>query len=190
MRWSIGIAVLGLATVGLVASASAQDTLVWSPIDCAQSKIIGPTKLKCESTQEYHGGNALNAHAGPEGSFQHWRMYGTIDKVWFCYFLKEATATGSSILPVTLDKAVRDNCPQGRHATKYSEVAAIGGGDYARFTNTDGYACIVTRKVGAATKLGNKWYLLALKCVRNSPPLPDSDAAALLAAANAPNAGF
>jgi len=174
--------------VGGASQAVAQEAPKWTDIDCAQSKIVGPTGLRCRATQEYSGGNALNAKAGPGGTFRHWAEIGTVNGSKLYYFLKEATSTRSSILPISLEQTVKDFGGSG--ATNFSTASPTSGGDYLRFVNRSGENCIAVRKVGPSSANGNKWYLMAIKCAPKAQTIPDTEPALFLATANAPNAGY
>ena len=60
----------------------------------------------------------------------------------------------------------------------------MGDGDFARFTGANDDVCVATRKFGPTRSNGNKWYLLATKCVPKGKTISDADIAALMAAAN------
>lgn len=176
--------------------ACAQETSKWSDIDCATSKIQGPTGLRCRATQEYSGGtisdDKIKAKGiGAGGTFRHWAKFGTVNGVKYAYFLKEATSTGSQILSTYLEPAVKDFSAYGRGATGFSAPKPIAGGDFLTFLDRDGESCIATRKLGkVAGSSGNRWYLLATECVPKGKTLTDADAAFLMASADAPTAGY
>src|SRR5260370_5610483 len=56
--------VLLLALAGfkaIAADANAQQTNVWSDIDCGQSKLVVPAGMKCHASPEFSGGTAAAA---------------------------------------------------------------------------------------------------------------------------------
>jgi hypothetical protein len=192
---SIWLVVLTVSAL-LPVSALAQETVKWADIDCAQSKIQGPTGLRCRATQEYSGGTISEAKIntkgiGAGGTFRHWNKVGSINGVKFFYFLKEATSIGSLILSTRFELTVKEMIYYGQGATDFSAPSPIAGGDFLRFVDHDGENCMATRKIGAvAGNAGNRWYLIATQCVRKGRTIPDTDAAALLASADAPTAGY
>jgi len=181
--------------VGLASSALGQETPKWSDIDCAQSKIEGPTGLRCRATQEYSGGTfsegkVASKALGAGGTSRNWSKFGTVNGMKLFYFLKEATSSGSNIFPEGLEPSVKEFSPQGRGSTGFSSTMPIAGGDFLRFTDQGGENCIAVRKLGPSTRSGNKWYLLATECARKEKTLSDADVASLLASADAPKAGY
>jgi hypothetical protein len=192
----VSIWLVVLTVSALPVSALAQDTVKWADIDCAQSKIQGPTGLRCHLTQEYSGGTIsdakiINKGIGAGGTFRHWTKTGSLNGVKYFYFLKEATSTGAMILSTRFELTVKEMIFYGRGATDFSAPSQIAGGDFLTFVDRDGENCMATRKVGAvAGNTGNRWYLIATKCVKKGRTIPDTDAPALLASADAPTAGY
>jgi len=187
--------ILSLIFFAVAAAANAQETPKWSDMDCSQSKIEGgPAGLKCRATQEYSGGSSsagkVGGNPGVIGTFRHWSKFRTIDGVKYFYFLKEATTTGSNILPMALQQALKDYAPAAKGARDFTEVAPISGGEYLRFADLEGEKCIATRKMGTTAGPGNRWYLMGTKCVPSGRTISDADVISFLASVNAPRAGF
>jgi hypothetical protein len=190
------LCLIALASTALSVGARAQDVTKWSDIDCATSKIQGPSGMRCRATQEYSGGaisdEKIKSKAiGASGKTRHWAKFGTVNGMKYAYFLKEATSAGSQIFSTYLEPVVKAFSMYGEGATGFSAPTAIPGGDFVTFTDRYGQSCIATHKLGAvAGTSGNRWYLLATECAPKGKALTDADAPALMASADAPTAGY
>jgi hypothetical protein len=171
-----------MMSIAMASVAMAQETPKWSDVDCAKSHIVGPIGLKCRATQVYSGGNKMSSSAA--GTFQHFSMTGTVNGAKLFFFSKEGVDPNSSIIAVSMENAVRDFAPGGKSATNFAGAAPTGGGDYSRFTGANDDVCVATRKVGPPRGNGNRWYLLATKCVPKGQTISDADIASMMAAAN------
>jgi hypothetical protein len=181
--------------VGLASNALGQETPVWSDIDCAESKIEGPAGLRCRVTQEYAGGSAREGKIalkgnGAGGTSRHWAKSGTVNGTRYSYFLKEATSVGTNVAPISLEATVKQFGVQGQRSSDFSKPTPIAGGDFLTYTDRNGENCIAVRKLGASTKYGNTWYLMATQCGPKGKKLSEADGVSLLASANAPRAGY
>jgi hypothetical protein len=172
--------VLLLALAGfkaIAADANAQQTNVWSDIDCGQSKLVVPAGLKCQETQEFSGGTGT-ASAGAGGMFRRWSAFGTVNNVKLYYFLHEAIGTGSNVTATeTLEERVRQ---VGQKTDKnFTPTSPMAGGDYVRYESAAGQPCVGIRKYGPSTSIGfnGSWWALAV--FRKARPSPIRTSAAL-----------
>jgi hypothetical protein len=85
------------AFVDLSAPVFAQQTHVWSDVDCTQSKIVVPAGFKCRATQEYYGGQGT-AFSGAGGMFREWTASATLNNVRLFYLLHEGIAGRSNVV--------------------------------------------------------------------------------------------
>jgi hypothetical protein len=160
-----GLASIALAIALACGAASAQETHVWSDIDCSQSRLKAESGLKCRATQEYAGGTAARASSGAGGTFRRWTVYGELRGVKFYYFMGEATAIRSNWRDSgTLKELLQSLSPQGKGARDVSELKQAGGADYVRFTSSSGLACVAIHKSGPSQSGGYKWQLTATRC--------------------------
>jgi hypothetical protein len=174
------LALAGFAAIA--AGASAQDTHVWSDIDCGQSKLVVPAGLKCRATQEYSGGTGT-ASAGAGGMFRRWSAFGTVNNVRIYYFLHEAIGTGSNVTATeTLEERVKQ---LGQKADKnFSPTSPMAGGDYVRYEGPTGQPCVGIRKYGPSTSIGFKWILVGTRCVQKGQTISDQDISSFIATAD------
>jgi hypothetical protein len=56
----------------------AQETPIWTDMDCAQSKIVAPAGLKCRATQEFTRSDSPISGANGGGIFRRWVAFGVI----------------------------------------------------------------------------------------------------------------
>jgi hypothetical protein len=163
--------------------ASAQETRKWSDVDCAQSKIVAPSGLKCRSTQLFAGSDSKVMGAGAGGQFQRWTSYGTLaDGSQVFFYASEAGEPQSWTRPsATLEDVVRGFNRDFQSAKDFTQLAQLNGGDYQRFTNPKGDACVAIRKVGTSQSAGYQWYLVAGKCVAKGASISDAEISDFLA---------
>jgi hypothetical protein len=84
----IGFGVLlGALVAALPISVAAQETLVWSDIDCAKSKLIIPAGLSCKETNTGGTRNAAKSTGG--GLTKRWSAFGTIQQVKLYYYVHD-----------------------------------------------------------------------------------------------------
>jgi hypothetical protein len=171
------------AFVNVSAAAFAQETHVWSEVDCAQSKIVVPTPgFKCRATQEYYGGQGTAA-SGAGGMFRQWTASATLNNVRIYYLLHEATAAKST---VTTTESLEQRIKQlGQKADKnFSSTLPMAGGDYVRYEGPAGQPCIGIRKYGPSTTTGFKWIMLGTHCVQKGRTISDQDVGSFIASAD------
>lgn len=139
----------------------AQDTPVWSAIDCAQSKIAAPAGLRCQATQNYAGGQSgWAADAG--GTYRNWMTRGHIDGVEYFYVLTEATSPGASISPSsTLHDSIRKEMVDGKDVKNFSSLEHREGADFITFNAASGASCVAIRRYGPGDY---QWILNAVRC--------------------------
>jgi hypothetical protein len=171
------------AFVNLSATAFAQQTHVWSDVDCAQSKIVVPAAgFKCRATQEYSGGQGT-AFSGAGGMFRQWTASATLNNVRIYYQLHEATAAKST---VTTTESLEQRIKQlGQKADKnFSPTLPMAGGDYVRYEGSTGQPCVGIRKYGPSTTTGFKWIMLGTRCVQKGKTISDQDVSSFIASAD------
>jgi hypothetical protein len=183
MMWLRIVPVLCVLAMGFsLTGVSAQETRKWSDVDCAQSKIIAPSGLKCRSTQLYSGSDSKVMGAGAGGQFQRWIAYGTLtDGSQVFVYASEAAEPQSWTRPTaSLEEVVRGFNRDFQSAKDFTQLAQVNGGDYQRFTNPKGDACVAIRKVGGSQSAGYQWYLVAGKCAVKGASISDAQIADFL----------
>ena len=154
---------------------AAQTTIVWSDINCSDSRIVVPGGLKCRATQEFAGTNSRAGGVG--GVFRNWSAYGSLPGAKVYFLIYEAVGRGSSQTPTTtLQESAVSLSPEGRNARSFSSSSAVAGGDYLTFTSAKGDACLGIRKFGPAEGRGYKWILYATRCVPAGGSVTEADA--------------
>jgi hypothetical protein len=173
----------GLAAfVSVSTSAFAQETPVWSDVDCAQSKIVAPAGFKCRATQEYYGGQGT-ASSDAGGKFRQWSASATLNNVRLYYFLHEAIGGRSNI---TATESLEERIKQlGRKADKnFSQTLPMAGGDYVRYEGPAGQPCVGIRKYGPSTSIGFRWIMAGTRCAQKDKTISDQDIASFIASAD------
>ena len=160
----------------------AQEARKWAEIDCAQSKIVAPAGLKCRTTQLYSGSDSKTMGAGAGGQFQRSTAFGTLpDGSQVFYYVSEAGEPQSWTRPnASLEDVVRGFNRSFQSAKDFTQLAQLNGGDYQRFTNPKGEACVAIRKVGGAQSAGYQWYLVAGRCAVNGASISEAEVADFL----------
>ena len=140
-----------------------------------------PSGLKCRSSQVYSGSDSNTGNAG--GQFQRWISYGALaDNSRVFFFAFEAADPRSLVRPTaTLEEVVRGFNSDFQSAKNFTQLAQLSGGDYQRFTNPTGDACVAIRKLGDARSAGYKWYLVAGKCVAKGVSISEAEIAQFMA---------
>ena len=178
-----------LALMGFSAAAAqttdaiAQQTRVWSDVDCTQSKIAVPTVgFKCRATQEYYGGQGTSS-ADAGGIFRQWTASATLNNVRLYYLLHEALATKSNVTTnETLEQRIRQ---LGQKADKnFSLTLPMAGGDYVRYEGPAGQPCVGIRKYGPSRSTGFKWIMVGTRCLQKGRTLSDQDISGFIASAD------
>ena len=170
------------AVVNLWAPAFAQETRVWSDIDCAQSRIVVSTGFKCRATQEYYGGQGT-ASAGAGGVFREWTASATLNNVRLFYLLHEGIANRSTIVTTeSLEERIKQ---LSKKADKnFSPTSPMAGGDYVRYEGPLGQPCVGIRKYGPSRGTGFKWIMMGTRCVQKGMTISDQDIASFIASAD------
>ncbi len=173
--WTFMVGCVGLIVAAL--PATAQETRKWSDIDCAQSKIVAGAGLKCRSTQVYSGSDSRIAGAGAGGQFQRWISYGPgADGGRVFFYALEAVDARSFTRPgATLEDVVRGFNSDYKTSSGFTPLAHLKGGDYQRFTNPKGEACVAIRKLGDSRTGGYRWLVVAGKCLPSGTSLTEAD---------------
>jgi hypothetical protein len=170
------------AFVDLSAPVFAQQTHVWSDVDCTQSKIVVPAGFKCRATQEYYGGQGT-AFSGAGGMFREWTASATLNNVRLFYLLHEGIAGRSNVVTTEpLEERIKQ---LSRKADKnFSPTSPMAGGDYVRYEGPLGQPCVGIRKYGPSLGTGFKWIMTGTRCVQKGETISDQDIANFIASAN------
>ena len=170
------------AFVNLSAPAFAQQTRVWSDVDCAQSKIVVPPGFKCQATQEYYGGQGT-ASSDAGGMFRQWTASATVNNVRLFYLLHEGVVARSN---VTATESLEERIKQlSRKPDKnFSATSPMAGGDYVRYEGPLGQPCVGIRKYGPSMGTGFKWIMVGTRCVQKGMTISDQDIASFIASAD------
>jgi hypothetical protein len=170
------------AFVNLSVPAFAQQTRVWSDVDCAQSKIVVPAGFKCRATQEYYGGQGT-ASSNAGGMFRQWSASATLNNAGLFYHLHEGIVTRSTVVTIeSLEERIKQ---LSRKADKnFSPTSPMAGGDYVRYESASGQPCVGIRKYGPSTTIGFKWIMVGTRCVQNGMAISDQDIASFIASAD------
>ena len=183
--YAIVWAFVGLCQGLAVSGAMAQETPVWSDIQCSQSKLVAPAGLRCRVTQAYSGSNSLISGAGPGGVDKQWAAYGALDDAKIYVFVKEKVSpNGGIVLNLTLQQNIMGLSPYAKDARNFGALGNMNGGDYQNFDSATGEHCIAIRKVGSSRAVGYRWVLLASKCVAPGKSLSDADAGLFMTSTN------
>ena len=176
----LAVTMLALAGPALVGPALAQQTPVWSDIDCSQSHIKAPAGIKCRATQEYAGGTGATSGAG--GIFRRWAAFGKIGKATVYYWMGEGLGGQSNFRETrSFDSVVRNTSPEGKDARNFSELKQVPGADYMSFTSVHGERCFGIHVFGPAVGVGHKWILMATRCERRDRDFSADEIARFLA---------
>lgn len=152
-----------VAMLAFASPALAQQTPVWSDIDCAQSHLKVPAGIKCRATQEYAGGTGATSSAG--GVFRRWAAFGKVGNAKLYYWMGEGLGGQSNFQETrSFDAVVRNTSPQGKDARHFSELKHVPGADYMLFTSAQGEHCFGLHAFGPSVSVGYKWILMATRC--------------------------
>jgi hypothetical protein len=160
-----GLTVIGgLAAVDASTGAFAQETRKWTDIDCAQSRLVVPSGLKCRATQIYTGARGSRGTSAG-GLFQRWSAFGTVNGSKVFYFVTEGSEPSSfTYTSATLLETITSAGAVTKGATQLSELKQVQGGDYATFVRPPGEACFGVRKFGPSQSNGYKWIMYGGRC--------------------------
>jgi len=159
---ALGAVLLGVLGVGW--PTMAQETIRWSVVNCATSRIAGPQGLTCSATQNYSG-----AHGGWDadggGTFRRWMSSGDHNGIKLYYYLAEATSFGASVREgSSLQDEIRTEMPEGHLIGGFSPLGYRHGTDYMLFTSPTGRRCVGIRRYGPNQGRGNRWILYGFRC--------------------------
>jgi hypothetical protein len=179
----IRLAALFGALVGsLPFSLAAQETLVWSDIDCAQSKLVIPAGLKCKETNTAGTRNAAKSTGG--GLTKRWSAFGTLQQVKLYYYVHDDFDGKSFVQVRDLASEIPNISAQGKGATITSGPEKKGDADLVTFTNAQRDNCVGIRKYGQARGGGYSWVLWATRCTPAAQRASDTDITAFVAGAS------
>ena len=177
---ALAVAGFALAWAG---SASAQDTLRWSDVDCAQSRLSTPPGMQCKATQNYAGGDSSTGSAG--GTFRRWLASGRLNGAGVFYFLAEATSLGASMMETaSLQKDIRSVMNDSNMIHEFSPMGNRGGADYMTFMTGAGNSCVGMRRYGPSQDAGYKWILYGVSCDPRGRTMTDAQIDGFLTAAS------
>jgi hypothetical protein len=178
----IGLSALAATLVAcLPISLSAQETIVWSDIDCAQSKLVIPAGLKCRQTNVVGTRGAPTSTGG--GQVKYWNASGIVQKVKLYYNVTEIISSASYVQVGRLTDNLRLISSQAKAATTMSGPEKRGDADFLTFTNALGDDCVGIRKVGTVRSAGYRWVLYATRCTPAAQKASAADIDAFIAAA-------
>lgn len=160
--------------------ARAQNSIVWSDVDCSQSKLIASAGVRCRETN-VHGARGLAGSAGA-GQFKAWSSFGTINGAKLYYYVNQSLGNSASVVPAALVDDLKVVSPQGKGATNFSELTKRGRADFVTFVGGASENCVGIRKTGTATGVGYSWILYATRCVASTQKAPDADIDAFISA--------
>lgn len=140
-------------------TASAQETHVWTEVDCALSRVAPLPGATCRTT---------NVAAGSEvagGRSQRHAVAGTTPLGYVYILMTEAIDSAASIatLKNAMDylKLINKRAADG---ASWSAVSRHGGADYHTFKSNEAEACVGFRKFGDRRSAGYAWIMAGLLC--------------------------
>ncbi len=175
-------ALLGALVGSLPVSLAAQETLVWSDIDCAQSKLGVPAGLKCKETNTSGTRNAAKSTGG--GLTKRWSAFGTLQGAKLYYFVHDDFDGKSWVQVGQLTTEIQNISAQAKGATIASGPEKRGDADVVTFTNAQKDNCVGIRKYGQARGGGYSWVLWATRCTPAAQRASDADINAFIAGAS------
>lgn len=172
--------IIALVLLGLSFGAAAQETIVWSDIDCSQSKLVVPAGLRCRETNE--AGTRGRATSSGIGVTKRWNALGTVDHVTYYYNVHEVLSPRSYISVGQVVEQLRGASPEAKGSSKMSEPTSRSGADFVTFVSAKKEPCIGIRKLGPSTSKGVAWVLYATRCAQKKAS--DADIEAFIQAAD------
>lgn len=154
--WRILVASFGAAT--LFATQGLAQTVKWSEIDCASSRIEPLPGLKCRST-----GSTPNSWGAP---YLQWSVAGpTPGKYYTHLFLSEgATAANAvSVRHSLVDQLKRMN-QRAENGTDFDGGGRYQETDWITFKNPQANYCVGFRRLGDSRRMGFAWVLVGIRC--------------------------
>ena len=171
------------AVIGLSTSAVAQNAVVWSDIDCSQSKIVTPSGLKCRMTEEING--SRDGRFNGQGVFRNWATLGKKCGRKLYYLAYEGIGPQSyKQVFLTLEEEIKERSPYAKSGRDFTSPSQISDGDYVRFIASDNGQCVAIRKVGPTQGRGYKWVLFGNECVAPGKGISDQEIARFMQAAD------
>jgi hypothetical protein len=177
-----GLAMLvGALFAGLPTALVAQETLVWSDIDCAKSKLVIPAGLSCKETNTAGTRNAAKSTGG--GLTKRWSAFGTLQQVKLYYYVHDDFDGKSFVQVRDLAGETSNMGNQAKGATVTSGPEKRGDADLVTFTNAVKDSCIGIRKYGQPRGGGFSWVLWASRCIPAGQKASDTDINAFITGA-------
>jgi hypothetical protein len=173
--------ILGFLVATAATRLAAQETIVWSDIDCSQSKIDAPVGPRCRATNVFGTRGAPTSTGG--GQVKSWNASGILDQVKLYYFVTEIIDTNSGVKVGTLADDLRSISPQARGVTDMPASERRGDADVVTFVNVLKDNCVGLRKNGPTRGGGYKWVLYATRCTPAARKASDADINAFTARA-------
>jgi hypothetical protein len=184
MRWFRRAAIL-FAFAGVdISAAIAQETPVWTDIDCSQSQLVTPPGLKCRSTQIYAGSTSAISGAGGGGQRRQWVSFGVVSNSKIYAHCLDEIGSKSYAVTSALESTIKNLSPYAKNARDFSPPAQLNGTDYTTFTSEAGERCVAVRRLGPVQGRGYKWIVEASKCLSVGKALSQDDIGQFIAQVN------
>jgi hypothetical protein len=167
-----------LVTLG--AGAEAQQTIVWSDIDCATTKLVVPAGLRCRETNE--AGTRGRATSSGIGVTKSWNAYGTAKQVKYYYYVHQVLSPRTYIHVGQFTEVLSGLSSDAKGGSNMSVPVPRHGVDFVTFKGPKQESCVGIRKLGPSTSVGVAWVLYASRCSARKPT--DSEVDAFIAAAD------
>lgn len=174
--------IIVLLLLGLSFGAAAQETIVWSDIDCGQSKLVVPAGLRCRETNEV--GTRGRATSTGGGVTKRWAAFGTQQQVKLYYYVHEVLSMRSFVQVGQFTEVLRGTSPEAKGGSHMSEPTARGGVDLVTFTGAHGEGCLGIRRLGPSAGKGVAWVLYATRCAPAGRKASNAEIDAFIAAAD------
>jgi len=182
--WPRGLAVLfAFAAMGMSGTA-AQQTPVWTDIDCAQSQLVAPEGVKCRATQIYSGSASQISGAGGKGERRQWASFGIVGGSKLYVHCLEEVSVKSSAEAGALEQSIRNLSPYAKRARDFSAQISLNDGNYQTFFSEAGEKCVAVRKFGPSRPKGYKWIVQASKCAPAGKGLSQDEIGQFIAQVN------
>jgi len=154
--WRVLIASFGAAAF-FVPQALAQ-TVTWSEIDCASSRIEPLPDLKCRST-----GSVPNPWGG---TYRWWSVAGPTRGSYYTHlFLSEgATAADAVSVRHSLVEHLKWMNPRAENGTDFGDGGRYRETDWMTFRNARANHCVGFRRLGDSRRMGFAWVLAGMRC--------------------------
>ncbi|MDP1681904.1 MAG: hypothetical protein Q8L39_09025 [Burkholderiales bacterium] len=140
----------------------AAQNIVWSVVDCSQSRLVAPSGATCRGTNRYAGDNGV-------GEFQIWSIRGNSPYQYL--ILNESLNSSSSIRFTNTTEEYLRRIGPGKNATGFSGKLHRNGADYFTFTSKAGEECTGFRRGGPSRSVGYLWVLGGILCLTKGEKL-------------------